>query len=196
MTMRLRLPARLTRFLRSVDGTAAVEFAFVVPILLTLYLGSMEVSQALDTDKRVSRTASMVADLVTQQEAVSKAALVSITQIGDATLAPYARSLPTTTIVAIQVSSSATPQATAVWSIRRQGTTVTKPVAAGAVVTLPVDLMTPGAFIVKVTTQLDYVPVTTWSVKGTASGNTFVLPMGDTYYLRPRLTNTISCSDC
>jgi len=191
-----RLAVTAGRFLRSARATAAVEFAFIVPVLITLYLGSMEISQALDTDKRVSRTAGMIADLVTQQESVTRSQLIAITRIGDSTLAPYSRSLPTTTIVAVQVSATSTPQALVAWSIRRQGTTVTTPLAKGSVVSLPPSLTTPGAFLIKVTTELDYVPVTTWSVKGTASADTFVLPMGNTYYLRPRLVNTIACSDC
>lgn len=194
---RLRdLAAAAGRFMRSRRGTAAVEFAFIVPVLIALYLGSMEISQAFDTDKRISRTAGMVADLVTQQEAVTRSQLIAITKIGDSTLAPYSRSLPTTTIVAVQVTSTNSPQALVTWSIRRQGNTVTTPYAKGSVVSLPSSLITPGAFLIKVTTHLDYVPVTTWSVKGTATGKGVVIPMGNTYYLRPRLVNTIACSDC
>lgn len=183
-------------FLRNIRGAAAVEFAFIVPILLTLYLGSMEISQALDVDKRVGRTASMVADLVTQQEQVNRSQLVSIMKIGDATLQPYNRSTPATTIVAVQVDSSSSPKALAVWSIKRQGNSITTPVAAGSTVTLPPDLVTAGAFIIMVTTKLDYVPITTWAISGTSTNGHVVIPMGETYYLRPRLADTIACSDC
>lgn len=184
-------------FLRSSRGAAAVEFAFIVPILITLYLGSMELSQALDVDVKVSRTANMVADLVTQQDAVSQSQLVSIMKIGEATLQPYNRDTPTITIVAVQVDSSTQPKAQIAWSIRRHGSTVTTPYAAGTVVTLPERLTTAGAFVVEVNAELEYIPVTTWSIKATSTSNGFAsIPMKETYYLRPRLTNTIDCTDC
>ncbi|MBE0692234.1 MAG: pilus assembly protein, partial [Aquamicrobium sp.] len=48
-------------------GVAAIEFAFIAPLLLMLYFVTMEVAQGIETNKKVSRVGSMVADLVTQQ---------------------------------------------------------------------------------------------------------------------------------
>jgi Flp pilus assembly protein TadG len=187
----------LKAFARDPRGAAAVEFAFIVPVLITLYLGSMEVSQALDVNKRVNRTASMVADLVTQQESVDKAQLLSIMKIGDATLQPYDRDSPDITIVAIQVDSSDSPKAQVAWSLEHHGNTVSTPFSAGSVISLPANLKTAGAFVVKVTTALNYIPITAWAIKNTSSNGSIVtIPMSETYYLRPRLTSTITCTDC
>lgn len=184
-------------FARNTRGAAAVEFAFIVPVLLILYLGSMEISQALDVNKRVSRTASMVADLVTQQESVTKAQLASIMNIGQATLQPYNRDAPATTIVAIQVDSTNSPTAHVAWSLERDGSTISTPLAPGSNISLPANLTTPGAFIVKVSTALDYIPITSWAIKTSSGGGSSVtIPMNETYYLRPRLTSTITCTDC
>ena len=53
-------------------GVAAIEFALVVPLLLCMYFVTMEVSQAIETNKKVSRVGSMVADLVTQQQTTTQ----------------------------------------------------------------------------------------------------------------------------
>ncbi|TIV71910.1 MAG: pilus assembly protein, partial [Mesorhizobium sp.] len=63
-------------------GVAAIEFAFIVPVLLIMYFITMEASQAIETSKKVSRIGSMVADLVTQQQTVVKANLDAIMKIG------------------------------------------------------------------------------------------------------------------
>lgn len=49
-------------------GVAAVEFALVLPLLLGLYLGSVEVSRLYTADQKVAILASSVADLVARQK--------------------------------------------------------------------------------------------------------------------------------
>ncbi len=85
-------------------GVAAIEFALVAPLLLCMYFVTMEVSQAIETNKKVSRIASMVADLVTQQQTTTKAEVDAIMNIGQSLLTPYYRSKPTITITAIEIT--------------------------------------------------------------------------------------------
>ena len=75
-------------------GVAAVEFALIVPLLLSMYFVTMEVAQAIEANKKVGRVGNMVADLVTQQQKISKSELEAIMTIGEATLQPYNRSKP------------------------------------------------------------------------------------------------------
>lgn len=56
----------LRRFRRSERATAVVEFALVVPLLITLYLGSIEAASLFTVDKRVSSISSTIGDLVAQ----------------------------------------------------------------------------------------------------------------------------------
>ena len=62
--------ARAMRFCSDRRGVAAIEFAFIVPVLLIMYFVTMEASQAIETSKKVSRIGSMVADLITQQQTI------------------------------------------------------------------------------------------------------------------------------
>ncbi|TIV67834.1 MAG: pilus assembly protein, partial [Mesorhizobium sp.] len=80
--------AKVARFCRDRRGVAAIEFAFIVPVLLIMYFITMEASQAIETSKKVSRIGSMVADLVTQQPSVKTADLDAIMKIGTSTLQP------------------------------------------------------------------------------------------------------------
>jgi Flp pilus assembly protein TadG len=54
--------------LKDERGVAAVEFALVLPLLLGLYLGSVEVSRLYTADQKVAILASSVADLVARQK--------------------------------------------------------------------------------------------------------------------------------
>jgi Flp pilus assembly protein TadG len=192
--------AGLARFGRDRGGIAAIEFAFIAPILLAMYFLTMEVSQAIETNKKLSRVGSMVADLVTQQGSVTKADLNAIMQIADSTLLPYHRSKPTITITGINISGTAPLKATVEWSRKVTNGTYAAGAANGTEVTMPTSLMIPNSFLVRVVSDLDYKPVITWAADGksvlglTAAFDS--LSMGETYYLRPRMTTTISCSDC
>ena len=50
-------------------GVAAVEFAMIVPIMFMLFVGSIEFSQALTVDRRVTQSASSTADLIARAPA-------------------------------------------------------------------------------------------------------------------------------
>ena len=54
----------VARLISDKRGVAAVEFAFIAPLLLCMYFVTMEVGQAIETNKKVGRVGSMVADLI------------------------------------------------------------------------------------------------------------------------------------
>src|ERR1700692_1888012 len=60
-------PARLVAdFLGDRRGLSAVEFALLLPLMLTLYLGGVEVSNGVAADRKVAITARTVADLASR----------------------------------------------------------------------------------------------------------------------------------
>ncbi len=61
-----RKPNVCTRFLKDKAGTAAIEFAFVAPVMIITYFGLAEVSMLVATDRDISHATSVTADLSTQ----------------------------------------------------------------------------------------------------------------------------------
>ncbi len=59
------------RLKRNEKGVAALEFAMIAPVMLTLYMGSVELHHALSADRRVTDIASATADLVAQSSDIS-----------------------------------------------------------------------------------------------------------------------------
>ncbi|AZN97800.1 pilus assembly protein [Mesorhizobium sp. M9A.F.Ca.ET.002.03.1.2] len=188
------------RFCSDRRGVAAVEFAFIVPVLLVMYFMTMEASQAIETSKKVSRVGSMVADLVTQRQTVEAAELDAIMQIGNSTLQPYNRSTPEITITAIEVTNETTPKVLVVWSRKMVGGAFSAGAAKDSVTTVPPALKIKGTFLIRVEGNLAYKPIITWSAdseKRLGLSSAFdTISMGETYYLRPRRSPTIPCGSC
>ena len=63
--------ARARRLLRNERGIAAVEFALILPIMLVLWLGGVEVTGALSVDRRLNNLASSIGDLVARDKEIT-----------------------------------------------------------------------------------------------------------------------------
>lgn len=188
-------------FGRDRRGVAAVEFAFLAPILLVMYFVTMEASQAIEVNKKVSRLGSMVADLVAQAGGtVTKSDIQGIMDIGQTTLLPYARSKPTITVTGLQISTDATPKARVAWSRKLENGTFGSGITTGTEIAIPPALAIAGTFLVKVDSNLGYKPLIVWATGGQqALGLTDALnniAMGESYLLRPRTVARLDCSDC
>jgi Flp pilus assembly protein TadG len=181
-------------------GVAAIEFAFIAPVLLTLYFVTMEVSQAIEINKKVGRVGSMVADLVTQQQTTSTTELNSILKIGESILQPYNRSVAAITITAIQITDEETPKVVVAWSRKLQNGVSGQGAAKDSITTVPEKLKIRNTFLIRVESKLAYRPVIAWTADqkqalGLASAIDNI-NMSETYYLRPRMSSTIECGNC
>jgi Flp pilus assembly protein TadG len=61
----------LRRFHKNKRGVAAVEFALLLPVMITLFFGVVEISLMLNTRAAVNNVASITADLVAQRNVMS-----------------------------------------------------------------------------------------------------------------------------
>ncbi len=53
---------------RSIEAVAAVEFALILPALMVLYMGSIEVSQVISVDRKMAVATGALGDLVAQSD--------------------------------------------------------------------------------------------------------------------------------
>lgn len=97
------------RLLREQRGSAAVEFAFIVPILLLMYYGMVEATQALLVDRRVGVVNTTVGDLIAQRPQVKKSDIADIFKISTTILKPFPSNNLGIRVVSIEVNPGGVP---------------------------------------------------------------------------------------
>lgn len=97
---------RLKSFGRDQRGVSAVEFAFIAPLMILIYVGLVQLCQALLTERRASHAAASVADLITQDQSVSSTEIQDIFTIGNSIMAPL--SAASLKLCAASITSDAT----------------------------------------------------------------------------------------
>jgi Flp pilus assembly protein TadG len=170
-------------------------------VLLVTYFMTMEVSQGLEVSKKTGRIAIIVGDLVTQQQSLNKVDLDAIMRIGEAVIQPYNRSKPSVYVTAIEITNENVPKAKVAWSRKLVGGAASSYLSVGSLVTsVPDALMIKGSFLIRSEATLEYTPVVVWTAgEGASFGMSSAfdkLDMGDKYYLRPRMSQKVTCNDC
>ena len=176
LVARARRPIR--RLLRDKRGISAVEFAMLLPLMLSLYLGAVEVSQGIGADRKVTLTARTVADLVSQVTSVSNNDMTNSLNAASAVMSPY--SVSNLKVVVTSVTIDAQGKATVAWSDTLNGTARSP----GATVTLPSALNIPSTSLIWSEVQYTYTPVVGHYITGS-------LTLKDQIYMRPRMSDTV-----
>jgi Flp pilus assembly protein TadG len=166
-------------------GFAAVEFAMVVPIMIVLFLGSVEFSLALSYDRRVTAISSATADLVAQEEEVDSAYLDDIMKVADSLLPPDA-DMSKLEIKLISVVADADSNVTVNWSYNQSGG---EPYAQDSSYDdLPADLIEPLTSVVVSEVSYTYNP----PVGHFITGN---IELSERFFLRPRKSLQVTKTD-
>jgi Flp pilus assembly protein TadG len=167
------------RFIADCRGISAVEFAMLLPVILTLYLGTVEASQGIAADRKVELTAHTLADLSSQYTDITDAEMTNILNAGSAIIAPYAAA--NLKEVVSEIAIDAQGNATVVWSDTLNGTAL----AVGAVVSVPASLATPNTYLVLAQVQYSYNPTYGYVMNST-------LTLSDQSFMRPRESASIA----
>jgi Flp pilus assembly protein TadG len=169
--------ARLARlahdFTRDKKGIAAVEFAMLLPLMVTLYLGGIEVSQAVSIDRKVSLTARAVADLVAQGTNIPNAEMNNILNAAKTVASPYPSSELKVTVSSIKIDAN--KKATVEWSDAFNTTARPK----NQTVTVPAGLLTANTWIIWAEVSYNYKPTIGYVITG-------AMNLSDQIYMRPR----------
>ena len=177
---------RMNRFWKQTNGLAAVEFAFVLPIMLSFFLGLIEVSQALSCRASVTDLAATGSDLVAQESSVTTADMSNVFNALSAMLFPFDASKAKITISSI-VDNNTTTTGKVAWSCTDGGTAR----STNSVVTVPAGLIVPGGGGSIILSEVTYnygSPISGYFVKN--------LTMTNTFYSKPRLVAQIPLAAC
>ena len=180
MTATSSMPRKIRRFGRDRRGVSAVEFAFIAPVMIGLYLGCVEISDGVAVDRKVSLVAGALANLTAScgssnansgscaNNILSATEMNNILAASSAIIAPYNAINLTMTVSCLSVDAN--KNVTMKWSTGTlQSGSVTIPPALAAV---------PGTLIYS-TVSYAYTPIVGYTITGS-------LTLSDHMYMSPR----------
>lgn len=153
-----RLNRQLARFRRRLArndrGVAAVEFAFIAPIMLTMLVGIVDVSNAVSINWRMSQLNRTLADLTSQAKTLTTAESQQIFAAAAATMSPYTGPTPFMSIYNVTINAMGV--ATVCWTFSSYGSNVLG-LSPGSPVTLPNPAMAvPNSSLIMTAAKLNY----------------------------------------
>lgn len=166
--------ARMRALLADARGLAAVEFALILPVMITVYFGTIETTDALTASRRVTNVAQTAADLVAQATSVSTSDVDDIFAASTAILTPFDTAAAQIAISSVVADASNVTKVA--WSKAYGGAT---PRATNSTIALPAGLTTPGTSVIMAEVTYAY----------TSPVGTFItgpITMTEVAYLRPR----------
>jgi len=164
-------------------GLALTEFAFVFPVLLLLFLGGYQLSDAIACKRKVGITNRTIADLGSRAKSITAARVDTILAAATQVMLPYRESQAHVRLT--EVSTSATGVTTVVWSRGRNA--LPRPV--GAVVAMPATLSTPNTYLLLNEITYDYDPRVSFGLVGRRT-------LTDFLFMSPRNSDSVPCGDC
>jgi Flp pilus assembly protein TadG len=173
------MPSIMLRIQRSVAGLAgdcrgiaATEFAIIVPLMLVMFFGTVELSSGVAVDRKVTLMARTLSDLTSQSISVSDTDLTNFFNASTGIMTPYGGT-PNSTITELYVDPN-TLAARVQWS---KGST---PRTTSSIVTIPSTLQVAGTYLIYSEVSYKYVPTIGYVM---AKGG---ITMNDVAYTRPR----------
>jgi Flp pilus assembly protein TadG len=183
------LLARLRRLARDRRGVGAVEFALIAPLLLSLYITAFEITLGLSVAKRATRSASTIADLVTRETTVDKTLLGTMKDVTKSLFVPYVPQDLHIRITGITLDANSNPTVTWSWD-----ETNSRPYTVGSSVSVPSDMRTPNAFLVR--SEISVSHQLLMFTPGFVPANVQNLTIAREYFYRQRLGNGVACTNC
>jgi Flp pilus assembly protein TadG len=168
---RAALRAMLRRLNMDKKGIAAVEFAILLPVLLTMYFTVVETTEGVTADRKASLLNRTVGDLAAQTTTIDDAERNNIFNAALSVIAPFAPGPAQMSIASVVIDAGGV--AKVCWS---EG----KNMAAPTSIVIPAALKVPSTSLIVARSIYPFVPTIGYQMTGTFNlGN-------DPYYLRPR----------
>lgn len=166
-------------FVHNDDAVAAVEFAIILPFMLALYLGSLELGNAMAVQFKTAMATRTVADLTTQYVTINNSTMSGILSAASTVIAPYTGSSMVVTVTEITTNSSG--QGTITWSDSLNGTAH----SVGQSVTLPTALQIANTSMIWSEVTYPYKPVFGYALTGTIN-------ISQSSFFFPRLSTSVT----
>jgi Flp pilus assembly protein TadG len=174
-----RYPSVLRRFVRDSKGVSAIEFAMVLPFMVALYVGTIELGDGLTIRFKATQAVRSVTSLASEYVSIDTATMSSILNAASTVITPYPASNMTITLS--EITTNASGQGKVTWSCSLNGT----PRTWNSSYTLPTNLQTANITVLLGEVTYPYTPGLGYVISGTIN-------IYQSLYFYPRLTATIT----
>lgn len=180
LTIRRAMSGKIRSFAIATGGVALIEFALIVPILMLMTFGTLEIGRAIVVHKRFQRATAMVGDLVARETKVTQQDLNGIIQAANHVMWPYDTAPLKIAIHSIDIQNNNSPNGTVLWAFAHNGKSTS---ACGGQKALPsTGMVTAGNTGIMVESEYLYKPMLKDLVPGISTERTFT----DTVVNAPR----------
>ena len=107
-SLKRRATRAIRRFGCCARGIAAIEFAFIAPVMLVMLLGAVEVTRAIAIDRRLTMVTATVADLVSREEQLTSPDITAIYDIVAQVMSPFETAPLSISIIPVKSRNGAT----------------------------------------------------------------------------------------
>jgi len=183
------LKAHCKKVLKNKQGTAAVEFALIAPLMLATYFGCVEVSNIFITKNKIETISETAADLITQSKSTNLNEIQEIFSISTTVLTAEEESRFNLVFTSVRTlpNNNGNPQTTVQWSESKTGANTR---AIDAVYDeLPGGMATLYETIIVTELYYNHKAIFEYFIKGEKSFDRRFLN-------KPRYSSDIPCSDC
>ena len=175
-----RLKWRGIRGLRyNEQGISAVEFALIAPLLITLYLGAIELSLLMEADRRVTQTSASLGDLTARLSTVTDSDMAEMFAAAKVLMEPYDANAAEMRLSSIVDKGDGNPKVA--WSDAHNMSPYTK----GQTVMLPAGIMPSPGSIIMAEVSYEYESSFGYIISTSKT-------ISDKFYLRPRRVSEIA----
>jgi len=186
---------KLRDFAVVASATAAVEFAMVLPVMLTTYLGSVEVGGGVTADRKLANLSLTLANLTARASGAQQDSdLNGIFNAAAAVLAPYDYTQAGMVVSSIVFDAANPPNAFVVWSTASgPGATALTPSCTTnlSVAVVPASIRTANGSVILAQAKFPYKPAIGYVVTGTINltETNFMVPRNMTSVPRTNSSN-------
>ena len=173
------LSRRVSSLRRDERGVSAVEFAMLLPLMVTLYLGAVEISQGVAINRKVTLTARTVADLASQVSSINGSDMTNMLTAAASVVTPFPVNQLKVTVSAVSIDNNNVAKVS--WSCTLNGTKR----GVNSTVSLPTALNVANSQLIWSEVSYNYVPTIGYVVTG-------ALNLQDQIYMRPRLSDSVT----
>jgi Flp pilus assembly protein TadG len=182
LAWRRRLRCSLGRLATDSRGIAAVEFALILPLMIMMFFGMIDVSMGVAADRKVTVIAQSMADLASRYTTVTDTDIANFFKIGDAMLTPYAASNLSARISQVYLDPDAAGLGKVQWSKGdaplKEGSSITVP--AGLIGKDSSNKVLASQYLIFAEVDYVYKPIIGWVVSKNG------LTLSEKTYTRPR----------